>query len=957
MALADCVMHGGIFVFLFGMILRQSNAQSTSVTALAGGGASGTTSGAINGIGSNALFVSPEDVSVDAFGTVYVADTVNEKIRAIYPNRAVITVAGGGASGTLSGSNNGIGSNALFSTPASLSVDTFGTVFVADYSNHKVRAIFLNRTVITVAGGGATGALGGSTNGVGSNALFNNPTGVSVDTFGILYVADRGNHKIRAIYPNRTVVTVAGGGASGTLGGSNNGSGSSALFNQPHGVSVDTFGTVYVADISNNKIRAIFLNRTVITVAGGGASGALSGSNNGIGTNALFNQPQGVSVDTFGIVYAADYNNHRVRVIFLNRTVITVAGGGASGVQGGNNNGIGSNALFNWPHAVSVDSVGTVYVADRSNHQIRAIKRTCYPGSYVGSNNSCPPCGAGTYSSTVDAGSCSLCAAGLFSSTVGASSCAPCPPGSSSWAPGATNCIEPSYSEMSVTTLAGGGASGTTAGSNDGIGSNALFNQPFCVSMDALGTVYVADNTNQKIRAIFLNRTVITLAGGGASGTQSGSINGIGSNALFNGPFGMSVDTFGTVYVADANNHKIRAIFTNRTAITVAGGGAAGTTLGSNNGMGSNALFNGPIGVFVDTAGTVFVSEFYNHKIRVIFFNRTVITLAGGGASGSLNGNNNGIGSNARFHYPRGISVDTSGTVFVSDSENNKIRAIFVNRTVTTVAGGGASGTQLGSNNGLGSNALFQYPCDVSVDSFGTVFVADSNNFKIRAIFPNQTVITVAGGGASGTLGGSINGIGSNALFTGPFGVFVDTFGTMYVADRGDHTIRTSRRTCASGYYVGSNNSCPPCGPGTFSSTVDAVSCSNCPAGTFSNITSATGCQSCPPGSSSSSGAVSCAPCPSGSFASIPRSLCQPCPAGHFCPSNTSSWSRLNCGRGFFCPEGSGAPKPCPFQVPPVGGWGQLKVQGPAFIVETAGCINHCFWNFTSGDGALSKCD
>ena len=129
-----------------------------------------------------------------------------------------------------------------------------------------------------------------------------------------------------------------------------------------------------------------------------------------------------------------------------------------------------------------------------------------------------------------------------------------------------------------------------------------------------------------------------------------------------------------------------------------------------------------------------------------------------------------------------------------------------------------------------------------------------------------------------------------------------------------------------------------------------------CPAGFYCPLGSVNATE-CPKGSYSNAGASTCAPCPAGSFASSARSkLCQQCPGGHYCPVGTSLWARLNCGRGNYCPDGSGAPTPCPYQVPPTGGWGALQVQGPAFLVETASCLNHCFLNFTSGDGMLSKC-
>jgi hypothetical protein len=110
------------------------------------------------------------------------------------------------------------------------------------------------------------------------------------------------------------------------------------------------------------------------------------------------------------------------------------------------------------------------------------------------------------------------------------------------------------------------------------------------------------------------------------------------------------------------------------------------------------------------------------------------------------------------------------------------------------------------------------------------------------------------------------------------------------------------------------------------------------------------------PRSAGGSGLCTLFVCPAGSFCPLGSQNASLCPGGHFCPAGTSSWANLNCGRGNYCPDGSSAPTPCPYQVPPSGGWGALQVQGPAFLVETAHCLNHCFWNFTSGDGMLSKC-
>ena len=193
-----------------------------------------------------------------------------------------------------------------------------------------------------------------------------------------------------------------------------------------------------------------------------------------------------------------------------------------------------------------------------------------------------------------------------------------------------------------------------------------------------------------------------------------------------------------------------------------------------------------------------------------------------------------------------------------------------------------------------------------------------------------QTVITLAGGNSSGTTFGSTNGVGTAALFRNPYGVAVDTSGNVIVADTYNHKIRLIYPfTCSPGTFANfTSRSCIMCLPGSFSNTSSAESCSFCVGGTFAKPYGATSCEACP--------------------------------AGHACPPGTSSWARLNCGRGNYCPEGSAAPTPCPIQAVPVpfASWAShpMTAPGPACVAETAACLNHCFWNSSGGDGMLSTC-
>ena len=358
--------------------------------------------------------------------------------------------------------------------------------------------------VSTLAGDGTAGNQDDTAT---TTARFSRPTGVAVDSSGNVYVADSGNHRIRRIKitPGEgqeedtvEVSTIAG---SGTTGGYQEGVGTSARFNFPYGVAVDSLDNVYVADRDNNRFRKITKKVddagdetwTVSTFAGG-AQGHVEGD----AADARFWFPQGVAVDESDNVYVADTGNERIRKITETEKVdndgnkiwkvSTLAGDGTYGYRDG------TAAKFNSPYGVAVDESGNVYVADLVNHRIRKItKEVDNDGNKI-------------------------------------------------W---------------KVSTLAG-----STSGYQDG--AAARFNQPYGVAVDESGNVYVADLANHRIRKITETEEVdndgnkiwkvSTLAGSGTRGYQDGTA------AQFDWPAGVAVDESGNVYVAERSNHRIRKI-------------------------------------------------------------------------------------------------------------------------------------------------------------------------------------------------------------------------------------------------------------------------------------------------------------------------------------------------------------------------------------------------------------
>lgn len=266
---------------------------------------------------------------------------------------------------------------------------------------------------------------------------------------------------------------------------------------------------------------------------------------------------------------------------------------------------------------------------------------------------------------------------------------------------------------------------------------------------------------------------VSTFAGSGIVG----STDGIGTAASFNNPYDVAVDATGNLYVADYMNNKIRKITPTGVVITFAGSGI----VGSNEGTGTAASFNKPSGVAIDATGNIYVADTNNNKIRKITPGGKVITFAGTGTVGS----NDGVFPS--FKNPSGLVVDATGNVYVADFGNNKIRKITSSGVVSTLAGIGI----VGSNDGANTAASFNSPSGVEIDAAGNVYVADYRNFTIRKITKGGNVTTLAGSvGGIGWTGGSIDGTGSAATFSYPFGVTIDASGNLYVADVSLNRIR-----------------------------------------------------------------------------------------------------------------------------------------------------------------------
>ncbi|MFA6054869.1 MAG: PKD domain-containing protein [Thermodesulfovibrionales bacterium] len=337
------------------------NSNIKTITMVAGNGNAG-----YSGDGSLAVQASlndPYGIAVDSSGNIYIADRGNNRIRKVDTSGIISTVAGNGNAG-YSGDGS-LAIQASLNGPYGIAIDNSGNIYIADRGNNRIRKVDTSGIITSVAGNGNAGYSGDG--GRATLASLNQPTGVAVDRAGNIYIADKGNNRVRNIDSGGNITTVAGNGIAGYSG--DVGRAAQATLNQPTGVAVDRFGKIYIADKGNNLIRRVDNSGFIDTIAGNGNAG-YSGDG-GLAVQASLNAPIGVAVDSSGYIYIVDNGNSRIRSVEPTGIINTVAGNGNAGYSG--EEGPAPQASINQPYGVGVDNAGNIYIADTSNQRIRKV--------------------------------------------------------------------------------------------------------------------------------------------------------------------------------------------------------------------------------------------------------------------------------------------------------------------------------------------------------------------------------------------------------------------------------------------------------------------------------------------------------------------------------------------------------------------------------------------------------
>ena len=449
----------------------------------------------------------------------------------------------------------------------------------------------------------------------------------------------------------------------------------------------------------------------------------------------------------------------------------TAAAGAASGwridtVAGRtDNDGDGGEAVearLAYPEAVAVDGSGALYIADSENHRIRRVDA----GGTIT-----------TVAGTGDRGYGGDGGPAVEARLNGPTGVAVDRSGGLYITDRLNHRVRRVDASGTITTIVGTGERGYSGDGGPAVA--ARLNLPWDLAVDGSGNLYIADTQNRRVRRVDRVGIITTVAGNGGRGFGGG---GPAVRESLDFPSGVAVDGSGNLYIAESGDGRVFRVDVSGTLTTVAGTGERGYS--GDGGPAAEAQLAEPKGVAMDKAGNLYIADSWNHRIRRVDPGGTITTVAGTGESGYSG--DGGAAATAQLNYPTGGSVDEAGNLYIADSENHRIRRVDVSGVITTIAGTGESGY---TGDGLpAAGAWLHTPKGVALDGAGNLYIADSENHRIRRVDGTGSIATIAGMGERG-YGGDGAPAGA-AQLAEPTGVVLDGAGNLYIADAGNHRIR-----------------------------------------------------------------------------------------------------------------------------------------------------------------------
>ena len=607
----------------------------------------------------------PAGLTFDKKGNLYISDRANHRIRKVTPDGIITTVAGNGTAG-FSG-DGGPATQASLNLPSGIVVDNKGNLYIADRSNNRVRVVNSSGTIKTFAGNGNNGYHGDNMPAL--KATLDKPFGLALDKNQNLYIADRGNNRIRKVDASGMISSVAGDGGFYFIG--DNGPAYRASIAGPTGVAVDSEGNIFIADRQNNRIRMVDKLGMIRTIMGTGHQDYNGDAELARETN--LHLPFGVALDHNGDLLVIDRSHYRIRkLIKKGNRVTTVAGNGVKMFGGDGGPSEGANLEF--PHGIDVDSKDNVIIADKSHYRVRKISPDGIISTIAGSGlrgnigNGGPALKASVFPTRLRVSPKDEI---YFISPSGFVSLV-------------RKINTKGYIYEYITT---GDANYQKAVLTSGSGASSksditVISQFTDLAVDKRGNLYLSDRINHQIRKLMPTGKIITIAGTGDSNYFGDG--GPATKAAFRDPGAITLDEAGNLYVADAANNMIRKIDTKGIISTIAGNGKH-----QDSGDGGPALKAGIRSIdslVFSPSGELHIVETNTHHIRKIKKDGTIVTVAGRpGIQGNFG--DGGPATKAMLKQPADVAFDSKGNMYITDMGNNSIRKVDTNGVITTIAG------------------------------------------------------------------------------------------------------------------------------------------------------------------------------------------------------------------------------------------------------------------------------
>ena len=610
-----------------------------------------------------------------------------------------------------------------------LALDAAGNLLAADSGNHVVVKVASDGRLAVFAGNGQKGFSGDG--GAATAASIDTPNGLAVDTLGNIYISDSGNARVRMVTPAGIISTFAGTGRAGFSG--DGGPAARADLFLPRSLALDSSGALYISDAGNARVRKVSAAGIITTVAGNGQT--THSGDGGPAVSASFGA-QGyclpssaamelspacpspaIALDPQGNLYIADQLYHRVRRVDASGIITTFAGTGQWGFGG--DGGPASGAMLYSPYGIATDAAGNVYISDSENYRIRKVTR-----------------------------------AGM------------------------------------ITTIVGSGA--FDFGGDGGPAISAALKRPTALVVGGSGDIYVSDSENLRIRRVTAAGAISTLAGNGAYRFAGDGAKAVTASLYY--PRRAAVDAAGNLYLADTESHRVRKISANGIIATAAGTGQ--WTANAGPGPATQVSLAEPSGVAMDAQGNLLIADTFHRQVRRVGADGAARSVPGTEIADLARG---APGTTDGIYYPEGLALDSSGNLYIAAGyavyrvSAGGAPTLFAGKLDPSCRFGVCSG--FAGDGGPATAAQLWNPVDVAVDADRNVYIADSANHRIRRVAPDGTIATVAGNGNSGYAGDG--GPARDASLNNPSGVTIDAEGNLYIADTNNHRIRRVSKTGA----------------------------------------------------------------------------------------------------------------------------------------------------------------